>query len=64
MSNKFSSPRRHYGVSVAVLGYILVRLWVLLCVSQDLIQAETTVSIKASTWSNGNKDVYKIKNKT
>ena len=50
------APRRIYERSVAVLWYILVRLWVELFVSQGLIQAETTVSTKASTWNKGNKD--------
>ena len=36
------APRRHYGFSVAVWRYILVRLGVELFVSQGLIQTETT----------------------
>ena len=48
----------------AVLWYILVRIWVLSFVPQDLIQAETTVNRKASTYSKGNKDDYKIENRT
>ena len=46
MSNSFA-PRRHYGLSVAVWWYILVRLLVELFVSQGLMQAETTISTKA-----------------
>ena len=38
-----------------------MRLWVELFVSQGLIQAETTVGKKTSTWSKGNKDGNKIK---
>ena len=52
---------RSYALSVAVWWYVLVRLWVELFVSQILIQVETTVSRKASTWSKGNKDGNKTK---
>ena len=50
------APRGRYGLSVTVWSYILVTLWVELFVSQSLIQGETTVSRKASTWSKGNKN--------
>ena len=55
------APCKHYGLSVAVWWYILVRLWGELFVSQGLIQAETTVSKRSSTWSKGNKDGNKTK---
>ena len=45
------TPHKHYGLSVAVWWYIAVKLWVELFVSKGLIQAETTVSRKTSTWS-------------
>ena len=45
------APRRHYGLSVAVWWYILVRHSLELFVSQGLIQAE----------GKGNKDGNKIK---
>ena len=55
------APCRRYGVSVAVLWYILVRLLVELFVSSGQIQADIAVSRKASTWSKGNKNDNKIK---
>ena len=55
------APRRRYGLSVAVLWYILVRPCQELFVSQDLIEAETTVSRKLTTWSKCNKDENKTK---
>ena len=56
-------PRRHYGISVGVKWYILVRLWVKVFVSQGLIQAETKVSRRASTRNKDNKgnNILKIK---
>ena len=50
------APRRCYVLSVAVWWYILVTLFGEIIVSQGLMQAETTVSRKASTWSKGNND--------
>ena len=50
------APRSCYVLSVAVWWYILVRLFGEIIVSQGLMQAETTVSRKASTWSKGNND--------
>ena len=52
---------RKYGISVAVLWYILVKLLVKLIVSKCVVEAETTVSRKSSTWSKCNKDGNKIK---
>ena len=49
-------PRRRYGLIVEVWWYIFNTLSLELFVSQGLIQAETTASRKASTWSKGNKD--------
>ena len=54
-------PHRRYRLSVAVWWYILVRFWIGSFASYGLIQAETTVCRKASTWSNGSKDGNKIK---
>ena len=50
------TPLTCYGISVVVYWYVLVRLWVELFVSKGLIQAETAVSKKASTWSKNNKN--------
>ena len=55
------APRRCYVLSVVVWWYILVRLFGEIIVSQGLMQAETTVSRKASTWSKGNNDGNKKK---
>ena len=58
------SPLRCYGYSVVVYWHLLVRLWVELFVSKGLIQVETAVGKKASTWGKGNKDDNIIKIKT
>ena len=42
-----STPRKCYGLSVAVWWYIFVRLWLELFVSQGLILGETAASRKA-----------------
>ena len=50
-----------YGILVAVQSYFFTRILLKLFVSQGLIQAETAVSRKASTWGKDNKDYDKIK---
>ena len=55
------TPLRCYGLSVVVYWYLLVRLWcVKLFVSKGLIQVETAVSKKVSTWDKCNKNDKKI----
>ena len=55
------APCRHYGLSVAVWWYVLVRFLVKLFLSQGLIQVVTTVNRKAATQSKGHKDGNKVK---
>ena len=56
----FALHRRHV-LAVAVWWYILVRFWVELFLSQDLMEAATTVSGKASTRGKSYKHNNKIK---
>ena len=48
-----------YGLSVVLFWYLFVRLWVELFVSKGLIQVETTVTKKALTLRNCNKNETK-----